>query len=285
MFHTKKARNATALLAGALIGMSALAATPDGAQAIRKGQDARPNTHPQVAALRISGTKHPFCSGTLIRKDWVLTAAHCIDGDVVSKTLDIRLGATDLDAPTFQGESHTVDRRIIHRDWNGDQSDGHDVALLHLTNNSNILPAKLGMPEQLEDEKAPALALGWGRACDSCRTSLRLQQKLGKIKDLDDGLWEAQTSVCKGDSGGPLFVEQGGRDHRRYLVGVASFLLHGWGHGDWCDTDGDDYYADVTTGSELYTWISMNAQPRTPSGGTQGPACNPTKPTCQEPPA
>lgn len=41
------------------------------------GQNASPHSWPWQISLRVNG-RH-ICGGSLIRNDWVLTAAHCVD--------------------------------------------------------------------------------------------------------------------------------------------------------------------------------------------------------------
>ncbi|HEX6388479.1 MAG TPA: serine protease [Solirubrobacteraceae bacterium] len=302
MLKTRHLAAGLLTIAAACATTTPAGAAPTGPAPIAGGTDVANGAYPFVAGLRRVGNTRFFCTGTLIRKDWVLTAGHCVDGATRTQALEVRLGQNDLDVTAPLAETRAIDRVVIHPDWGGDAGDKNDVALLHLSAPSGITPARLGRPASVFDgitrcNKPQYFTLrlhnlcvatgvkifGWGRTpATGDHTSRRLQTTTGPLfsRKKSGQFWVAKLGACKGDSGGPMLAEQGGRDHRLTLIGVASYITTGSG---WCDRDGRDFYSDVTTGTSLYTWINMRAQPPTPGNPPQGPACNPTKPNCHDP--
>src|SRR5215217_2366831 len=130
------------------------------------GGSAVPNgKYPFMAALldkRRAGDAFDelFCGGTLIDKDSVLTAAHCLVNPKPDK-LQVVVGRTALNQ--HRGQLRSVSRRFIHPRYNG--SGGYDAAILKLRRPvKSIKPIKLATPKQNNLEKPGHIltAAGWG---------------------------------------------------------------------------------------------------------------------------
>lgn len=206
-----------------------------------------------------SGDK-PYCGGTLITANTVLTAAHCVKPHMVVRRVDSR--------GTPYGDSATVVHNVIHPDYNGNvrQVSRGDIALLRLDKSFDILT--LDLPRLLPDNYRDlwgrpgdcALVVGWGATKEGGHVSSILLGTTLPIWDDNDcrdsygdtlfegticaGYQDGQTGSCQGDSGGALVVEGGPSGFIQ--VGIVSF-----GYG--CARP--NYPTVYTRVSDYYDWI------------------------------
>src|SRR5918993_1677167 len=184
-----------------------------------------------------------FCGGTLINKNSVLTAAHCLVNSKPDK-VQVVLGRTVLNQ--HRGQLRSVSGRFIHPRYNGN---GYDAAILKLSRPvKGIKPIKLATAKQNNLEK-PAHILttaGWGVVkqrpgpfdirpkrmqevsvpvvSDSRAKRAYQSQGLKYLPSLQVAAGKKGKSPCFGDSGGPLF-DSGSRTQ----VGITSFVAGGCG--------------------------------------------------------
>lgn len=112
--------------------------TSDLEQQVAGGTPALPGTYGFNARLEDS-TGWPFCSGTQIRRGWVVTAAHCFQpGNDPSLTrtaanVQVRIGATDMNGGLFgqTGTVWTVGNIYSHPSYRRGEKNA-DVALVQL---------------------------------------------------------------------------------------------------------------------------------------------------------
>lgn len=199
------------------------------------GEEAKVGEFPFMVSLQNPQNGRHFCGGSLIAKNWVLTAAHCVND---SDPVQIRIGLHDL-RETQGSEVFTVKRKFIHPEYNRVRYDA-DYALLELSADSKFKPVKIQAAEVDFEASFDVLTAGWGVTREgSYSTSPKLMKvtmPLVPQKTCQDsypssltdrmicaGLAEGGKDSCQGDSGGPLFYKIKGR---YALIGVVS-----WGEG------------------------------------------------------
>ncbi|MCP4990948.1 MAG: trypsin-like serine protease [Colwellia sp.] len=202
------------------------------------GSESTPYARPYQVALLMNGRQG--CGGTLISKDWVLTAGHCLDSASTS-SLTVKIGAHSMSAG--DGTTHRVSQIISHENWRGASNiaSGYDIAVLRLSTpaSSPITPASLPSQEIADQIAAVGQYVtvsGWGLAYGGSRTpsdklrevalpvisnsscSSQLGTNVGNGVICGGG--PNGTSACNGDSGGPYAVQSGGK---YYSIGTVSW--------------------------------------------------------------
>uniref|UniRef100_A0A452UFF2 chymotrypsin n=1 Tax=Ursus maritimus TaxID=29073 RepID=A0A452UFF2_URSMA len=219
-------------------GVPAIEPVLNGLSRIVNGEDAVPGSWPWQVSLQ-DNTGFHFCGGSLISKDWVVTAAHYEENIQVLKI-----------AKVFKNPKFNM---VTVR---------NDIALLKLATptrfSQTVSPVCL---PKTTDEFPPGLVCattGWGRTkYNAHKTSDKLQQAAlpllsnaeckqfwgSKITDVMVCAGANGVSSCMGDSGGPLVCQ---KDGAWTLVGIVS-----WGS-SICSSSVSAVYTRV---SELIPWV------------------------------
>jgi len=187
----------------------------------------------------------PFCSGTLIRGDVVVTAAHCLSG-MSSNKVAIFVGDQASTDPASSGyiwdHLYTVSAVTSHGSYSSSQL-VNDIGLLILASDAAAAEGVSPVPELPADEgftSADVTAglnlnfVGFGiTETTGTGTKLQVDLPLGALGcDVSgcpsSGVAATQISYsqtggggpCSGDSGGPAFIDRSGTT---YVAGLTSY--------------------------------------------------------------
>ncbi|CAK6443442.1 unnamed protein product [Pipistrellus nathusii] len=96
------------------------------------GVEARRNSWPSQISLQYwsGGNWYHTCGGTLVRRNWVMTAAHCVDNGM---TFRVVVGDHNLSQNDGTEQYVNVQKIVVHPYWNSNNvAAGYDIALLRL---------------------------------------------------------------------------------------------------------------------------------------------------------
>jgi len=228
------------------------------------------------------------CGGSLIAKNVLLTAAHCVDEFIATpEVIKVRCGEWD---------TQQAIEPLKHEDRNGYKITLHplfkattlvnDVALIHLQEDFQLKPHinTICLPDQdsqdnLDFSDRGCVATGWGKdkygrqgqyqvimkqvemdlvEHGQCQSLLRTT-KVGKRFILDDSLLCAggkpNEDTCKGDGGGPLVCPRYTNNANQQQYVQAGIVAFGIG----CGTEIPGVYANVSTSLCFIDWATKCA--------------------------
>ncbi|WP_086738781.1 trypsin-like serine protease [Erythrobacter colymbi] len=199
---------------------------------------------------------HQFvlCGGTVIRRGWVLTAAHCLNDlgyDIRTAGHRLRLGVSNPNVN--EGISYRILQTWRHPDYTGKDAYAFDIALIRYDPASGVVGSKVYAVRPIDTDpkpftsrklvnRTPAYTYGWGRTQvaegpipKTLLSGLVLMRDTTNCQDTmkfsayrkDSAICADRAKLqqaCSGDSGGPLIVREAGRNgpNTPVQIGVVS---------------------------------------------------------------
>lgn len=223
------------------------------------GETATAGAWPWQVSLQRNGGH--FCGGSLVGDNWVVTAAHCFQGQTTSGIQAV-LGEDSLSTSSPNQVSRSLAQIIIHPDYNPSTFD-NDICLLRLSSSVSftnyIQPVCVTATNTDPSDGSGVWVTGWGTLSSGGSSPDQLQEVNVPIvpqatcrnsySTLTDNMicaGEEGRDSCQGDSGGPLVYKI---NNSWALAGVVSF-------GQGCaQANFPGVYART---SRYMTWISDN---------------------------
>ncbi|XP_011863835.1 PREDICTED: trypsin-1-like [Vollenhovia emeryi] len=229
---------------------------------IVNGEDAKLGEIPYQISLQTRSESFHFCGGSILNNNYVITAAHCVEGEPAGR-LKVVAGTIKLSDPKSE---HEVTKIIVHKDYNARNSWINDIALVKVKTpfkvSSTIGHVPLPPKGHVVKPNDIAVVSGWGDLWSGGPSTDKLQRVNVLIADQEYCKYMYNTTgsniypthvcaydpsvekgSCQGDSGGPLTV--GGK-----LVGLVS----------WARGCASTSYPTVFTRVVSYLdWIKANA--------------------------
>ncbi len=229
------------------------------------GEDA---DQPYPWMVSIQKGRH-FCAGALIGKNWVVTAAHCLD-DVDASQLTLMIGPQNLSSLSG-AEVRKASWIQIHHDFQSSQFYS-DIAIIKLDRSSSKTPIKIidqaARNGLAQNEKMRVI--GWGLTEEGVSASFSYGLQQVDVSYQDDKVCDSkygsygvsdywnksfcageilgEKDACQGDSGGPIMVKAEGE---WALAGLVS-----WGVG--CAREG--HYGAYTEVAAFESWIEQRRE-------------------------
>jgi secreted trypsin-like serine protease len=229
------------------------------------GEEAQQGEYNYMTSMQFNG-QHS-CGASFIGSKWVLTAAHCVDGQSgPGNGMEVLIGASDF-TNASDGKRVAVKYVYVHGEYNTPVDTNNDMALLELIEVVDAPSIKVISKSEADNltEGTLLTVTGWGNVLTD---GVEYPDKLMQVNiplvsnetcnlpasyngDITDamicaGYKEGGKDSCQGDSGGPLVLN---REGEFVQVGVVSF-------GEGCAQP--DKYGVYAAAFNFHDWLNSH---------------------------
>lgn len=210
-----------------------------------------------------------YCAGSIINKNWILTAAHCLKTNKLVKNTIIVAGTTNIKDIAASAQRRTIDHFLVNDLYTGDIAP-YDIGLA-FTNKPFAWSAAvkaIDLPSNGYTSSGNAVLYGWGSTSKTnsedfpsilqeatvtliplkvCAAAMGPKSIYIHDTNICTGPLSSRVGICQADSGGPLIQEF---NDKTILIGVAS-----WGKTPCGQLNSPSVYVKV---SSVVSWIEKH---------------------------
>jgi MYXO-CTERM domain-containing protein len=201
------------------------------------------NGHPSVGriVIRSSSGYGASCTGTLIGKHTVLTAAHCV---YPNYTHEFRM----------KTGTYTTNKVVRHPAYSGSSSANNDIGLMHLNDDPPITPSGIARKPPFVGQKITIIGYGITqtglRDSGVKRIGYNTVAAVTSTRFQFNGAGGDLANTCSGDSGGPAFAFQDGVEVHLGIHSLASRPCGARGYNTRTDVYVD--WVNTQSGGDIY---------------------------------
>ncbi|PMH22112.1 serine protease [Vibrio splendidus] len=264
-----------------VVSLSSTSVLADVSARIINGKEATQENWPFMAALvsrNVNAYDGQFCGASFIGERYVLTAAHCVEGNG-REDLDVVIGVSNLSASQAAQHRYAVDNIYVHEYYNS-VATGNDIAIIELVENpaESVVNLVDGYVRGNLNDGQMLTVMGWGDqdASDGYSSKSELYQvnvplvnqyqcntvpysgysSIGSdafCAGYSDGGYDS----CQGDSGGPIVVSTNGTYEQLGIVSWGKGCAEANAYGVYTNISHFDDWIDEQQSGLSYRQIEM----------------------------